>query len=230
MTIAGARAPADGGPRDIFVTQVGSGAPVKHRRDPDDARDRRPLHLFFWAERAGDIRVMDVKRWASSGGPAPWVLRKLNMHKINWSRVVLCGLGAALAWSALSLPILVVFGRALIEAAPPAPLLGADRAAAGFALNALAGIWAMWLYAALHPRYGAGPRTAAIGGFSWWLIGSIVTCHWTALGLIRFRDVIGVIIASLPVLVAVTMLAARAYQEKSTDLHGGVRVAGGPPQ
>ena len=62
------------------------------------------------------------------------------MDKINWGRVVLCGLGAALAWSALSLPILVVFGRALIEAAPPGPLLGGDRAAAGFALNAVAGI------------------------------------------------------------------------------------------
>jgi hypothetical protein len=153
------------------------------------------------------------------------------MYKINWGRVVLCGLGAGLAWSALSLPILVVFGRALIEAAPPGPLLGTDRAAAGFALNAVAGIWAIWLYAAIRPRYGAGPRTAAIGGFSWWLIGSIFTCHWTSFGFIRFRDVIGLIIASLPVLIAVTMLAARAYQEKSADEAGGVGVAGaGPPR
>jgi hypothetical protein len=150
------------------------------------------------------------------------------MHKLNWGRVVLCGLGAALAWSALSLPILVVFGRALIEAAPPAPLLGPARAAAGFALNAGAGIWAMWLYAAIRPRYATGPRAAAIGGFSWWLIGSIVTCHWTALGLIRFRDVIGLIIASLPVLIAVTMLAARAYHEQSANEPGDVGIAGPP--
>jgi hypothetical protein len=139
------------------------------------------------------------------------------VHTINWSRVVLCGLAAALAWSALSLPILVIFGRALIEAAPPEPLLGAERAAAGFALNAAAGIWAMWLYVVLRPRYGTGPRTAAICGFSWWLIGSIITCHWAAFGLIRFRDVIGVISASLPVLIAVTVLAARAYREKPVD-------------
>lgn len=144
------------------------------------------------------------------------------MAKINWSRVVLCGLGAALAWSALSTLILVMFGRALIEAAPPGPLLGTDRAVAGFSLNAVAGIWAIWLYAAIRPRYGAGPRTAAIGGFSWWLIGSIFTCHWAAFGFIRFRDVIGLMISSLPVLIAVTMLAARAYQDKSAARPGGV--------
>jgi hypothetical protein len=62
---------------------------------------------------------------------------------IRRGRQVLCGLGAALAWSALSLPILVIFGRASIEAAPPAPLLGGHRAAAGFALHAAAGIWAI---------------------------------------------------------------------------------------
>ena len=139
------------------------------------------------------------------------------MRTINWGRVILCGLGAGVAWSALSLPLLVVFGRALIEAAPPAPLLGPERAAAGFALNAAAGIWAMWLYAVIRPRYGAGPGSAAIAGFSWWLIGSIFTCHWAAFGFMRFRDVIGLMVASLPVLIAVSMLASRAYQDESMD-------------
>jgi hypothetical protein len=153
------------------------------------------------------------------------------MSRINWGRVVLCGLGAALAWSALSLPILVVFGRALIEAAPPGPLLGPDRAAAGFVLNAMAGIWAIWLYAAIRPRYGRGPRPAVVAGFSWWLIGSIFTGHWAAFGFIRFRDVIGLIVAGLPVLIAVTMLAARAYQDESADEPASVGVAdAGPPQ
>jgi hypothetical protein len=138
------------------------------------------------------------------------------MDKINWSRVIVCGLGAALAWSALSTVILVVFGRPLIAAAPPGPLLGAGRAAAGFTLNAVAGVWTLWLYAAIRQRYGAGPRTAAIAGFSWWLIGSIFTFHWSAFGFIRFRDVVGITIASLPVLIAVTALAARAYEERSS--------------
>jgi hypothetical protein len=89
----------------------------------------------------------------------------------------------------------------------------------------------MWLYAAIRPRYGAGPGTAVIVGFSWWLIGSVFTGHWAAFGFIRFRDVIGLMIASLPVLIAVTMLAARAYQEKPADEPGAAGVAGaGPPR
>lgn len=33
------------------------------------------------------------------------------------------------------------------------------------------GIFAVWFYAAVRPRFGAGPRTAACAGFAVWLIG-----------------------------------------------------------
>lgn len=136
------------------------------------------------------------------------------MHKINWGRVVICGLGAALAWSALS------------DAPPGDSWQGADRGRASRAdsrTRARGG----WLYAqrggrhlgdvavsTLRPRYGTGLKTAAIVGLSWWLIGSVFTAHWAAFGFIRFRDVIALMMTSLPVLIGVTVLASRAYQDK----------------
>jgi len=131
---------------------------------------------------------------------------------INWRRVLMCGSGAGLAWSFLSLPLLILFGGEIIEAVPR-PLVTVGRIGS-FTLNAVAGIWAVWLYAAIRPRYGAGPKTAAIAGFSWWLIATIATWPWVDLGFIRFRDLVGLIIASLPTLIAVTMVGAWSYREE----------------
>jgi hypothetical protein len=131
---------------------------------------------------------------------------------INWRSVFMCGSGAGLAWSFLSLPLLILFGGEIIEAVPR-PLVTVGRIGS-FTLNVVAGIWAVWLYAAIRPRYGAGPKTAAIAGFSWWLIATIATWQWGDLGFLPFSDLAGLMIASLPTLIAVTMVGARSYQEK----------------
>ena len=134
------------------------------------------------------------------------------MGGINWRRVFMGGSGAGLAWSFLSLPFLILFGCEIIEAVPR-PLVTVGRIGS-FTLNVVAGIWAVWLYAAIRPRYGAGLKTAAIAGFSWWLIGTIVTWQWGDIGFIPLRDLVGLIIASLPTVIAVTMVGAWSYQEE----------------
>src|SRR3990170_24034 len=46
------------------------------------------------------------------------------------------------------------------------------------------GIFAVWFYAAVRPRFGAGPRTAACAGFAVWLIGYLFpSVGWVVLGL-----------------------------------------------
>ena len=134
------------------------------------------------------------------------------MGEINWRRVLTSGSGAGLAWSLLSVPLLIVFGGDILDAVPR-PLVTVDRIGS-FALNIVAGIWAVWLYAAVRPRYGAGSKAAAIVGFSWWLIATIATWQWVDLGFIRLRDLVGLMIASLPALIAVTMVGAWSYQQK----------------
>jgi hypothetical protein len=45
----------------------------------------------------------------------------------------------------------------------------------GFNILGLAwGIFAVWLYAAIRPRYGAGPKTAVCAGLAVWAIGTLL--------------------------------------------------------
>lgn len=138
------------------------------------------------------------------------------MGGINWRSVFICGSGAGLAWSLMTLPILILFGGEIIDAVPR-PLVAVGRIGS-FGLNVVAGIWAMWLYAAIRPRYGAGPKTAAIAGFSWWLIATIATWQWKEVGLLRFSGLLSLIVASLPILIVVTMVGARFYQDDEGHL------------
>jgi hypothetical protein len=133
--------------------------------------------------------------------------------EIDWRRVLLCGSAAGLAWSLLSVPLLVLFGGEIIDAVPR-PLVTVARIGS-FTLYVVAGIWAVWLYAAISPRYGAGLKTAAIAGFSWWLIATIATWQWVDLGFIRFRGLVGLMGATLPALIGVTMFGAWSYQERA---------------
>ena len=43
------------------------------------------------------------------------------------------------------------------------------------------GVVAIWLYAAIRPRYGPGPKTAAIAGLVLWFILSLADVVWGAL-------------------------------------------------
>ena len=126
------------------------------------------------------------------------------------------GLLAGLAWALLTLPVLAIFGGEIIDAVPR-PLVTVARLGS-FSLNVVAGIWAMWLYASLRPVYGPGPKTAAIAGFSWWLIATIATWQWTEIGLLRFNGLLGLIVASLPILVVITTFGAWLYPGDGTDL------------
>lgn len=140
------------------------------------------------------------------------------MGAINWRSVLMAGLVAGLAWSLLTLPILVLFGGEIIDAVPR-PLVTVGRLGS-FSLNVLAGIWTMWLYASIRPVYGPGPRTAAIAGFSWWLIATINTWQWTEIGLLCFGGLVSLIIASLPILIVITTFGAWLYQEKASVSRG----------
>ena len=88
---------------------------------------------------------------------------------MNWSRVIICGLVTGIVWTVLS-AISTWYLGAEFNAAAGNKIFGpsAGLAVYLFAINLIGGIWAMWLYAAIRPRYGAGAKTAAVAGFSWW--------------------------------------------------------------
>jgi len=95
------------------------------------------------------------------------------MERINWNRVLLGGLLAGLIINASEFVLNgVVLQKDWADAMKALNRSGAMTGTqiAGFNLWGFgAGIIAVWLYAAIRPRYGAGPKTAAIAGLGVWL-------------------------------------------------------------
>ncbi len=135
------------------------------------------------------------------------------MGKINWGRLVVCGLVTGLVWSLLSLVLLVLAGEDMVTAVPK--LSAPTGGLLGFALmvNLGMGIWAMWLYAAIRPRYGPGPKTAAVAGFAWWVIYCLAKANWGPFGLVSTKGLMVLLAATLPALILAILVGARQYEE-----------------
>jgi hypothetical protein len=136
------------------------------------------------------------------------------MDKINWSRVLFCGLVAGAVWIILGGMVTALLGRDF--AALPNNRLGMPSP--GFVLfngvlSLLEGISILWLYAAIRPLYGPGPKTAIIGAFAWWFIVSLGDATWCSFGLFPPRTVIPLMIGTLPALILAAIVGARFYRE-----------------
>jgi hypothetical protein len=88
------------------------------------------------------------------------------MRGTNWPRVFVCGLVAGVVWTVLSSVVTVLAGHEFAATVPGNRLAAPDAGFVAFLLvvNLAEGIWAMWLYAAIRPRYGDGVKTAAVAG------------------------------------------------------------------
>ncbi|HZT32048.1 MAG TPA: hypothetical protein VFA33_19325 [Bryobacteraceae bacterium] len=89
------------------------------------------------------------------------------MRAINWKRVGLGGLLAGAVINACQLAINAVVYRREWN-------YTSSQVAAFLVLGFLSGFFAIWLYAAILPRYGAGARTALIAGLAVWIFGSVI--------------------------------------------------------
>lgn len=137
------------------------------------------------------------------------------MGQINWGRMFLCGIVAGLVWILLSIVVMTFLGRDFQDAMPNFRT-GAPRGglvALSFALNLAGGIWAMWLYAAIRPRYGPGPKTAVVAGFGFWFIATVVDAHWVTMGFVQPKIVLVPLAATLPALIVAVLVGARYYEE-----------------
>lgn len=129
----------------------------------------------------------------------------------EWLRVLLCGLVAGGVWTLLSVILLAALGgeflAALRRLGPASPSGGVP-----FTLlaNFGAGIWAMWLYAAIRTRFGPGPWTALRAGCAWWFLQTLQSAKW--LSLVDVRAGAGVLAAAtLPAMIVAVLAGAWAY-------------------
>ena len=140
------------------------------------------------------------------------------MKSINWGRVVLGGIAAGVLVN-LSEYLMneVVLKKANDEAMKA---LGKTMPEAGGTIlvwivwGFLFGIAAVWLYAAIRPRYGAGAGTAVKAGVAAWFFSQLFSAivFWN-LGLFPFNPV--VLVWTLAEAVLVTVFGAWLYKEEA---------------
>jgi hypothetical protein len=152
------------------------------------------------------------------------------MGKINWGRVFLGGLiaGAIVNVSESfvnGVLLMEEWAKAMQALGKPAGM-GAGQLAVFLVFGFLVGLSAVWLYAAIRPRYGAGPKTAACAGAAvWFLAYFLPTMTALPMGLFPPRLMyIGLGVGLAEVLIG-TLLGAWVYKEEAAAAAG--RVPGG---
>lgn len=139
------------------------------------------------------------------------------MGRINWGRVILCGIVAGCVYTILAVALSffalheTAFGQANQAGYRRAPWAMVSN----FVLNLVAGIWTIWLYASIRPRYGPGPKTAVVAGVAaWFLIGVFVVQLATVQVIVLPLPALVVPLAVfLPVWVVASVVGAWQYKE-----------------
>jgi len=100
------------------------------------------------------------------------------MGKVNFSRVILGGVVAGIVINISEFVLNGVVMKTQMEEwmkalGKPVPMSGSAMAV-WIVWAFAAGIVLVWLYAAIRPRYGAGPGTAARAGLAMWFFASLL--------------------------------------------------------
>ena len=142
------------------------------------------------------------------------------MGKINWTRVILGGLVAGLIINIFE----YVLNGVVLAKDMEAAITALGRQMGGGALlmfsvwGILVGIFAVWLYAAIRPRYGAGPTTALCAGAAVWGLGYLLASV-TPIALHLFpRHIMAIGLAvGLVEVIAGTLAGAWLYREETAS-------------
>ena len=141
------------------------------------------------------------------------------MHAKNWLRIVLCGWVTGVVYFLLTALSIGLFAQGSIaqelldvmEGGGPHTRWGGG---VFFGIDLMMGIWAMWLYSVIAPRYGAGPKTAAVVGLAWWTMKSLQSAKWAGLGFLALD--VGLLLPLVTTLVCIlvaSVIGAGLYEK-----------------
>jgi len=108
------------------------------------------------------------------------------MKGTNWVRLALSGFVAGVIWHLLSVAFLAAFASDFVASVQQSAPRPAQGGAFFFAIDVGMGIWAVWLYSAIAPRYGSNLTTVAIAGIAWWILKTLQSAKWAGLGFVQF--------------------------------------------
>jgi hypothetical protein len=141
---------------------------------------------------------------------------------LNTQKVITGGIVAGIVLTGLDFLvnglILAEQNRAAMEAINPAFLENMEGTAAMIsyiAIDLVMGVLLVWTYAAIRPRFGAGPKTAVIAGAQVWFIAMLMYTFLTMVGMFTWRYFfIGGVTAFIMFAVA-AVAGAMLYKEES---------------
>ena len=139
------------------------------------------------------------------------------MGKINLQKVIVGGLIAGVVLNVVDFLVFNVIMKAQMTAmmaalgkAPPA----GSQIAWYVVLDFVVGIFLVWLYAAVRPRMGAGPATAAKAGVAAWFIGNaMVTAFMWPMALMPHNFMLTTTIIALVEWPLAALIGAKFYTE-----------------
>lgn len=139
------------------------------------------------------------------------------MGKINWTRVITGGLLAGLVVNIVEGGVGSLFMEETnrhLEAHNLSMDMGGGTMVLYLLMGFVYGIVAVWFYASIRPRFGPGPKTAAIAGVGIWIIGYLFPLiGYASIGLYSAGMVITWIIIGLAEIIVATILGAWIYKE-----------------
>ena len=139
------------------------------------------------------------------------------MGKINMQKVIVGGLIAGVVLNAIDTVLYGVVLKAQMAAAMQAlgkPAMTNAQIPWFVFLDFVAGVFLVWLYAAIRPRFGAGPGTAAKAGLAAWFLGSLlVTLFMWPSGMMPQNIMIITTLAALVEWPLAAVVGAKFYME-----------------
>lgn len=139
------------------------------------------------------------------------------MAAINWGRVMGGGLAAGLVMNISQFLLnAIVYAKESEEAMRRLNLQPPPPATIGvfIALTFVSGVFLVWLYAAMRPRYGPGPKTAARAGFALWFLARFgPSVVYVATGMFPAGMVFGATAWGLVEVILAALVGGWLYQE-----------------
>lgn len=139
---------------------------------------------------------------------------------INTGKVIVGGIAAGVVLAALDFLINGVLmaeqNMAALNALNPLLAETADSASTAVAfivIDLLFGLLLVWTYAALRPRFGPGPKTAALAGVQIWLVSLLMYVGMAFMGMWPWSYVAIGALAFLAVIVIAALVGGKIYQE-----------------
>ncbi len=141
------------------------------------------------------------------------------MSKISSGRVLLGGIVAGIVINVIdfivNVPILGAQWKAASDKLLPTPPPGLDNMSMmGWIISDLiAGLFLVWLYAGIRPRFGPGPKTALIAAVAVWLIMHVAYASLWFNGLFPLELVCASTLGALVAALAGGLAGGALYQE-----------------